>query len=304
MASAGSKKVIIAALIGNALVAFSKFIAATITGSSAMFSEGIHSVVDTGNQALLLFGISRAKRPPTEEFPFGYGKEIYFWSFVVAMLLFSVGAGLSIYEGIHRIYAPTPITNPVVNYIVLGLAICFEAVAWIMAYKQFSKEKGSWSIIEAVKREKNPTTFVVLFEDTAAIIGLLIALLGVALSSVTGMAIFDGIASLVIGLVLGLTAWWLAIETKGLLIGESANKEVVEQIRKLALSNEGITHVNELLTLHMGPEYVLVNIAVDFKDHLSATEIESTVALLDTAIKRKHPRVKRVFIEAESRSKR
>lgn len=304
MASAGSKKVIIAALIGNALVAFSKFIAATITGSSAMFSEGIHSVVDTGNQALLLFGISRAKKPPTEEFPFGYGKEIYFWSFVVAMLLFSVGAGLSIYEGIHRIYAPTPISNPVVNYIVLGLAICFEAVAWIMAYKQFSKEKGSWGIIEAVKREKNPTTFVVLFEDTAAIIGLLIALLGVFLSSVTGMVIFDGIASLVIGLILGLTAWWLAIETKGLLIGESANKEVVEHIRKLAMSNEGITHVNELLTLHMGPEYVLVNIAVDFKDHLSATEIENTVALLDATIKRKHPRVKRVFIEAESRSKR
>ncbi len=302
--ASGSKTIIIAALIGNTLVALSKFIASFISGSSAMFSEAIHSVVDTGNQALLLYGISRAARPADEQFPFGYGKEVYFWSFVVAILIFSVGAGLSIYEGVHYLYKPKQIGDPLINYVVLSLAIVFEGVAWGMAWRQFRREKGRWGMVEAVRREKNPSTFVILFEDSAALAGLLIAFLGILLSQYTGNAVYDGIASLIIGLILGCAAVWLAYETKGLLIGESANTEVVQSIRRLVQQNPNVVHVNEVLTLHMGPEYILVNLSVDFNDELDATAIEQAVVFIDRQIKKKHPLIKRVFIEAEARMAR
>ncbi len=302
--ASGSKTIIIAALIGNTLVALSKFIASFISGSSAMFSEAIHSVVDTGNQALLLYGISRAARPADEQFPFGYGKEVYFWSFVVAILIFSVGAGLSIYEGVHYLYKPKQIGDPLINYVVLSLAIVFEGVAWGMALRQFRREKGRWGMVEAVRREKNPSTFVILFEDSAALAGLLVAFLGILLSQYTGNAVYDGIASLIIGLILGCAAVWLAYETKGLLIGESANTEVVQSIRRLVQQNPNVVHVNEVLTLHMGPEYILVNLSVDFKDELDATAIEQAVVFIDRQIKKKHPLIKRVFIEAEARMAR
>ncbi len=299
--ASGSRTIIIAALIGNTLVALSKFIASFVSGSSAMFSEAIHSVVDTGNQALLLYGIARAARPADERFPFGYGKEVYFWSFIVAILIFSVGAGLSIYEGVHALYKPKPLGDPMINYVVLSLAILFEGVAWGMALRQFNREKGRWGMIEAVKREKNPSTFVILFEDSAALAGLLIALLGVFLTQYTGNPVYDGVASVIIGLILAFAAVWLAHETKGLLIGEAANTEVVDSIRRLVQQNPNVMHVNEVLTLHMGPEYILFNLSVDFKDELDATAIEQAVVFIDRQIKKKHPLIKRVFIEAEAR---
>ncbi|HDZ37610.1 MAG TPA: cation transporter [Marinobacter sp.] len=298
---AGSnKKVIYAALGGNFLIACTKFFAAVITGSSAMFSEGVHSLVDTGNQILLLYGLKKSARPADERFPFGYGKEIYFWSFVVAILIFAVGSGISIYEGITHIINPSPIGDPMVNYIVLGLGILFEGAAWCFGFVEFSRSKGKWGYFEAVRRGKDPTMFVVLFEDSAAIIGLLVAMAGIFLADHTGMYWMDGAASVIIGLILGGTAIWLAYETKGLLIGEAANKPVVAGIRKIATETPQINEVNELLTMHMGPDFVLVNLSVKFTPQNSVAELEQVIADLDERIKQAYPQVKRMFVEAES----
>jgi cation diffusion facilitator family transporter len=299
--ASGSKKVIYAALAGNALIALTKFIAAAVTRSSAMFSEGIHSAVDTGNQILLLHGLHRSKKPADEQFPFGHGRELYFWSFIVAILIFAVGAGISVYEGVQHLLHPHPIQNPVVNYIVLALAMVFEGGAWLFAWREFSKVKGSYGYFEAVHRGKDPSLFVVLFEDSAAMLGLVIAFFGVLLGHITGNPFYDGVASVLIGLILASTAVWLAYETKGLLIGESANKEVVQAIRRILSDHEPIEHVNEILTMHMGPEDILVNLSVDFIEGATAEEVEASVTQLDRHIKENLPQVKRVFIEAEAR---
>ena len=299
--SASSKKVIYAALAGNSLIAVTKFAAATVTGSSAMFSEGIHSMVDTGNQVLLLHGMRKARKPPCKRFPFGHGKEIYFWSFAVAILIFAVGSGVSLYEGIIHTIHPEPMGNPLINYIVLGLAMLFEGAAWYFALTEFTKAKGKWGYIEAVKRGKDPTIFVVLFEDSAAMLGIVVAFLGVFLVDLTGILIFDGIASIIIGLILGGTAVWLAYETKGLLIGESANEMVIEGIREIILTYDGIDNLNEVLTMHMGPDFILVNVSIDFRDNIPASDLEDTITRMDTQIKEKFPTVKRIFVEAESR---
>jgi cation diffusion facilitator family transporter len=297
----GSKKVIYAALAGNALIAVTKFIAAAITGSSAMLSEGIHSLVDTGNQALLLYGLKRAKRPPDRSFPFGYGKEIYFWSFIVAILIFGLGAGISIYEGILHLLHPEPVKTPYVNYIVIVIAMIFEGFAWYFALKEFTKSKGKWSYVTAVQRAKDPSIFVVLFEDSAALIGLVVAFLGIFLGQITGIVYFDGAASIIIGLILAGTATWLAYETKGLLIGESANESIIAGIRELASVYDVVEHVNEILTLHMGPDYILVNISLDFVDDATADIVENTIERLDKEIKSRYSLVKRVFVEAEAK---
>jgi cation diffusion facilitator family transporter len=299
--AAGATRVIVAALIGNTLIAVTKFAAAAYTGSSAMLSEGVHSVVDTGNQVLLLFGLKQSRKPPDEVFPFGHGKEVYFWSFVVAILLFAVGSGVSLYEGVTRVIAPHPVENVFVNYIVLGLAMVFEGAAWIFAFREFGRVKGKRGYIDAVRRGKDPTFFVVLFEDSAAMLGLMAAFLGVWLGELTGNPVFDGIASIVIGLILGGAAAWLAYETKGLLIGERANLEVVNGIRRLVRAQPHVRHVNEVLTMHMGPEFILVNISVDFADSLRAGEMEDAVARIDQQIKSSFSNVQRVFIEAEAR---
>jgi len=296
--------VIIAALIGNSLISITKFVAASITGSSAMMSEGIHSLVDTGNQGLLLYGMKRAAKPPDDDFPFGYGKEIYFWSFIVAILIFALGGGISIYEGIQHIKHPEPISNPLVNYIVLGLALIFEGAAWYFAFREFSRVKGRWGYLEAIQRAKDPSIFVVLFEDSAAMLGLMVAFIGVLLTQTTGILIFDGIASVTIGLILVGTAIWLAYETKGLLIGESANQSVIRGIRGALQGKSNIDHVNEVLTMHMGPDFILANISVDFADAISAQQVEADIAAIDRSIKQRYPQIKRIFIEAEKRGNR
>ena len=296
--SGSSKKVILAALIGNTLVSITKFVAAYFTHSSAMFSEGIHSLVDTGNQVLLLYGLKRAKLPADEDFPFGHGKEIYFWSFIVAILIFAVGAGISIYEGIIHIINPVVVKNSFINYIVLTLAIIFEGAAWYFAYKEFKKENTKYNIIRI------STGWIWRAEDSAALLGLFVAMLGIYLSEATGILMFDGIASVIIGLILALTAIWLAIETKGLLIGESADPEIVEGIKSLADEYEGVEYINEVLTMHMGPEYILVNLSIDFDDHMKAGKMEHVISEMDNRIKQKWPRIKRIFVEAEARTKK
>ena len=302
--ASSTKKVVYAALAGNSLIAVTKLIAASITGSSAMLSEGIHSIVDAGNQILLLYGLARSKKPANELYPFGYGKELYFWSFVVAILIFAVGAGISIFEGIHQISDPQPISSPHINYIVLGLAMIFEGVAWYFALTEFRKVKGERSYIDAVQHGKDPTLFVVLFEDSAAMLGLILAFTGVLLSQLTGVLIFDGLASILIGLILAGTAAWLAYETKGLLIGERANSDVIVGIRNIARAHSTVNHVNEVLTMHMGPDFILLNISLDFKDTAVAPEIEVAISDIDAEIKKSYPAVKRIFIEAESRMQR
>jgi cation diffusion facilitator family transporter len=299
--ASGSKKVIFAALAGNALIAITKFDAAAFTGSSAMLSEGIHSLVDTGNQVLLLYGLKRSQQPPDERFPFGHGKEIYFWSFVVALLIFAVGAGVSIYEGIKHLQHPETIENPMINYIVLGLAMIFEGAAWYFAFKEFNVVKGSRGYLQAVHQGKDPTLFVVLFEDSAAMLGLIVAFTGILLAQLTGQPLWDGLASIGVGLILGATAIWLAYETKSLLIGEAADRATIRGIRALAQAHEGIQHVNEILTLHMGPDFILVTISIEFADSLSADAMEARISELDKSIKESYPHVKRVFVEAEAR---
>ncbi len=266
-----------------------------------MLSEGIHSLVDTGNQGLLLYGLKQAKKPASEDFPFGHGKEIYFWSFVVAILIFALGAGVSLYEGILHIRNPVEMTNPLINYIVLGLAIVFEGAAFTFALKEFKAAKGKLSYVDAIKQGKDPSMFVVLFEDGAAMLGLVVALIGISLTQLTGIAFFDGAASVIIGLILAATAAWMAVETKGLLIGESADPAIVKAIHEMVDQIDAIERTNEVLTMHMGPDYILVNVSADFAPDASSDDVENSIALLDKKIKQRFPKVKRIFVEAESR---
>jgi cation diffusion facilitator family transporter len=296
----GAKKVVYAALAGNLAIAVTKFAAAFITGSSAMLSEGVHSVVDTGNQALLLYGMRRARLPADERFPFGHGKEIYFWSFVVALLVFAAGAGVSCYEGVRHLRHPTEMTRPMVNYVVLAIAGVFEAGSWFVALREFRAAKGERGYFEAVRRGKDPTTFAVLFEDSAALAGLAVAFLGVLAGHLTGDPRFDGAASLAIGAILAVTAFWLARETKGLLIGESANREVIARIRALAQRYPEVPRVHEILTMHMGPDFILANLAIELACDASRERAHEILDGLDRDIKRADPRVKRVFIEVQN----
>ena len=301
MAGHGSKKVIYAALAGNGLIAITKFVAASITGSSAMLSEAIHSVVDTGNQGLLLYGIKKSNKPKDARHPFGYGMEIYFWSFVVAILIFAVGSGVSIYEGIHKLQEPGAITSPHINYIVLAAAMIFEGVAWYIAYKEFNKVRGKANWFQAVRHSKDPTVFTVLFEDSAAMAGLMVAFIGVFASSALGINWADGAASLGIGVILAGAAILLAFETKGLLLGEAASPEVVSSIETIIETKQSILHVNELRTMHMGPYDILLALSVDFPDEMQAGEVEQKVSELEREIKAKHPEIKHLFIEMQSR---
>lgn len=300
MASHGSKKVIFAALAGNTLIAIIKFAASAYTGSSAMLSEAIHSVVDTGNQGLLLYGIKRSQRPPDGTHPFGYGREIYFWSFVVAIMIFAVGAGVSIYEGVQKLLHPHPITSPAINYVVLALAMIFEAGAWWIAYKEFIKVKDDYGLLEAVRRSKDPTVFTVLFEDSAAMLGLAAAFIGILAAHLFGFDWADGAASVVIGLILASTAAFLAYETKGLLIGEAASKRLQDGVREIVGKTASVRHINELRTMHMGPEDVLLALSLDFNDRLSSGDVEQSIYRIEQAIKSQFPEVKRLFIEVQA----
>lgn len=300
MAATGSKKVIYAALVGNALIAITKFFAAAYTGSSAMLSEGIHSLVDTGNQGLLLYGLKKSSQPADEKHPFGYGVELYFWAFVVAILIFAVGSGISIYEGVQKILHPHPISSPIIAYVVLGLAIVFESVAWWIAYKEFNRSRGRRGVLQAVRESKDPAVFTVLFEDTAAMAGLLVALIGLACVQIFDLPWLDGAASVAIGLILAATAAFLAYETKGLIVGEGADPEVVETIRALVEATPTVDRMNEIRTLHRGPQDVLLALSIDFENNLTAGKVEEAIHALEIGIKDRFPIVRRVFIEVQA----
>ena len=292
---------VIAAMAGNGLIAVAKIIATVVTGSSAMLSEAVHSIVDTGNQALLLWGIKRSSKPADERHPFGYGMELYFWTFVVAILIFAIGAGVSLYEGFSKINNPQQVKYIYINYIVLGFAMIFEGGAWIVAFREFRKRKGKLGYLKAMQVSKDPTVFTVLFEDSAAMLGLFAAFIGLLLTQWLGNPVYDALASIVIGLILSFTAMLLAYESKGLLIGEAASREVVSSIIDIVKGKSEILSINEILTMHMGPEDVLLNISLDFHDNISSGEVEKTITQLEIQIKKKHPEIARIFIEAQNR---
>lgn len=298
MASGSSKKAVYAALFGNLAIAITKFVAAAHTGSSAMLSEAIHSVVDTGNQVLLLYGMKRASRPATANHPFGHGKELYFWSFVVAILIFGVGAGLSIYEGVHGVLEPSPVKNVGISYVVLSLAIVFEGAAWLFAFREFMRRKGDDSFFRAIRTGKDSSLITVLFEDSAAMAGLVIAMVGIFLSQQLGIPWLDGAAAIGIGIVLASVAMFLAFECKGLLLGESASPMVVGSVRQIVEGDARVHDVWEVLTMHMSPEDILLNLNVNFSDALGTPEIETAINELEARIRSRHPEIKRIFVEA------
>ncbi len=302
MAAPRSNIVVYAATTGNALVALTKFVAAWFTGSSAMLSETIHSLVDTGNQLLLLYGLHRAKQPPDELHPLGHGRELYFWSFVVAMVMFTMGAGVAGYEGILHMLDPTPIESPLVSYAVYGVAALFEGLSWFVALREFHRAKGNLGYFEAVRRSKDPPTFIVLFEDSAALLGLAIAATGTFAAGHFAMPALDGAASVGIALLLGLTALALARESKGLLIGEPASREVRRSILAIARRTPGIERAQLVFTVHLSPDQVIVALNLEFKDELNTPDIEHATRGLERAVHAAHPEVIAIFVKPQTAS--
>lgn len=284
----------------NLGIAVAKFGAAAVTGSSAMLTEGVHSVVDTSNQLLLLWGRRASRRPADDLHPFGYGRELYFWSFVVAVLVFALGAGVSVYEGIQHIAKPEPAVSPLIAYGVLAIAFLLEGGSTVSAFKEFRLAKGQLGWLQAVQRSKDPPAFIVLLENGAAMAGILIAAVGLAISQWTGDPRFDGAASIVIGILLGLTAFLLAYESKALLIGEAADPELVAGLRRLVACRPGVTEVGEVLTLHSSPDMITAMISVNFEDSIPAGEVEQIVDAVERDACVEFPMVRRLYIRPRS----
>ncbi|SFR96578.1 cation diffusion facilitator family transporter [Sphingomonas jatrophae] len=291
--------VLFGALAANLGIAVAKFIAAAITGSSSMLTEGVHSVVDSGNQVLLLYGQKRAKRPPDAARPFGYERELYFWSFVVAILIFAVGAGVSIYEGYLHIIDPEPLSDPFINYVVLGIATLLEGSSWLIAVREFGRTRGDTGWWQAIHESKDPPGFIVLFEDSAALIGLIVAAVGVWASHWFADPRLDGYASIVIGLILAAVAIVLARESKGLLIGERADPAVIECVRALVAARPEISSVNHVRTIHTGPQSIFVAISADFADSLTMGEGEVLIGQIEDELRAAVPQLSSIYIRPE-----
>ncbi len=296
MSASGSARTLIVALAANLGIAVAKFVAAAITGSSAMLTEGVHSVVDSVNQVLLLYGRSRAARPPDAIHPFGYGRELYFWSFVVAVLVFALGAGVSIYEGVLHILDPEPATDPKIAFTVLAVAVVLEGYSTYEAKKDFDTGNKGLSFLQAIRRSKDAPTIVVLLENAGALAGLGIAGLGLALSLITHNPFWDGLASVLIGIVLGVLAMVLLYEAKSLLIGEAADPELVEAITRRTAAQPGIVAVHEVLTTHLSPDSVTAIISADFDDAISARDVEDAVLAIEQALAGEYPELKRIYV--------
>lgn len=297
----GSNVVVIAALLANLGIAVAKFVAAAISGSSSMLTEGFHSVVDSFNQVLLLYGQHRGGRPPDVDHPFGYGRELYFWSFVVAILIFAVGAGVSIYEGWEHFKHPEPLRDSLINYIVLAVSLALEGTSWVVAVREFAAANRGQSWWAAVRGSKDPAGFIVLFEDSAAIVGLLVAGAGVWASQAWGDPRLDGVASMVIGVLLGVVAALLAREAKGLLIGEGADPAIVAKVRAIVDRRPDITAVNHVRTIHTAPESIFVAISADFRDGLTMGEAETLIEEIETELKTAEPMLSSIYIRPEKR---
>ncbi len=298
--SESNKLVVYAALIGNLIIAMVKFVAAYLTNSSAMLSEAIHSVVDTLNEILLLYGLKKSQQPANMRHPFGYGRELYFWAFIVALMVFALGSVVSIYQGVQHIRHPEEIVSPVINYVVLGIAIVVEGTSWFIALKSFRKSKGKLGYFQAFRRSKDPTTFTVLFEDTAALLGLVIALLGVYFSHTLNMPVLDGIASILIGVILAVAALLLGRETKGLLLGETADPLLRQNVLSIAQQDPAVLSANGLITEQLGAHQVLAALSLEFKDNLTSDQIEACVNRIEANTKKVHPEVVALFVKPQT----
>lgn len=291
--------VLYGALAANLGIAIAKFAAAAVTGSSSMLTEGVHSLVDSGNQILLLYGQRQAKRSPDAAHPFGYGRELYFWSFVVAILIFGVGAGVSIYEGWAHIRAPEPLRDPWINYAVLGVAAVLEGSSWTIAMRAFNARRGDAGWWRTVRLSKDPPTLIVLFEDSAALAGLAIAAAGVWASHALAAPWLDGLASILIGLILALVAALLAREAKGLLIGESAEPGLVAGVWDAVAGAQGVVAVNHVRTIHTAPDAIFAAISADFEDALPVGEVELLIEAVEDRLKRAFPQLTSIYIRPE-----
>lgn len=296
-----NRRAIYASLAGNIGIALSKFVAALFSGSSAMLSEGIHSLVDTSNQLLLLIGLREAKAPANEHFPYGQGKAVYFWG-LISIVVFMLGGFYSFYEGVQHILFPRPIENAGLNYAILGFAFVLESMAFSVGVREFKQNKGDRSYVDAIHDTKDPSISILIFENSADMIGIIVAFLGILLCQITGILLFDGVASIIIGVILIVAKLWLAVETKSLLIGESADEQLLEGIRSLTNARPEIRSIEEITTLHMGPEYVLVNMRVRFDDGVHAAEIVQVTDLLEAQIRERFPLVKHAYVKGASRS--
>lgn len=297
--AAESRTAIAAAIVGNAAIAAIKFLAGSLTGSSAMISEGIHSLVDTGNGGLLFHGLRRGARPADAAHPFGHGMEVFFWSLIVAVSIFGIGGGMSIYEGVVHIQNPSSLENPLINYIVLGAAMVFEAISFSFAWRAFRKHKKGRRTLAAIHHGKDPSLFTVLFEDTAALLGLVVAFLGVFLSHLFDEPVIDGAASVAIGAILVCAAAWLAYESKSLLVGEAAEPALVAAVKEIALSDPAVSGLGAVLTMHLGPQEVLLNIEVRFRPDLRVEDIHAAIHRIERHISGPYPEVTRIFVEVE-----
>ncbi|WP_269913839.1 cation diffusion facilitator family transporter [Acinetobacter sp. HY1485] len=295
-----NKLVVYIALLGNLVIAIAKFVAAFITSSSAMLSEAVHSVVDTVNEILLLYGLKKSKQAPDASHPFGYGRELYFWAFIVSLLVFSLGSLVSLYEGISHILHPEPLQSATINYIILGISFICEGISWFAALKGFKKYKKNMGYFEAFRKSKDPTTFTVLFEDSAALLGLVVAFLGVYFSHTLALPILDGIASVIIAVILAVAAFLMARETKGLLMGEVADPALRQSIINIAQYDEAVLSANGVLTQQMGAQQVIASLSLEFKDGLTSDEIETVVNRIEATIKKQHSEIIALFVKPQS----
>jgi cation diffusion facilitator family transporter len=298
--SHSSKPAVYAALAGNVLVAATKTVAALVGGSSAMLSEAVHSFVDSGNEVLLLYGMHRAARRPDREHPVGYGRELYFWSFIVALMVFALGAGVSLYQGVMHVRRPGAPEHPGLNYLVLGLAFLFEGGSLLVSVRRFNAGRGSVGVLEAVRRSKDPPLFMVLFEDSAALVGIAIAAAGIFAATRLGLPAADGVASVLIGLVLAVVAAVLARESKSLLIGERADRSLSDAILRLAGEVSGVLRANGVLTVQLAPDQIVAALSLEFADDLRTPALEQAVVEIERRVRRAHPEVVSLFVKPQT----
>jgi cation diffusion facilitator family transporter len=301
MASGSSRKVVYAAIAANIGIALGKYAAALFTGSSSMLAEAFHSTVDSGNELLLLLGMRRSERPPDAGHPFGHGKEVYFWSLLVAIFIFGIGGGFSLYEGFTRLIEGQAPTGTKWNYIVLALAALLEGYSWWVSRRELvARKKPHETIWQCIQRSKDPTVFTVFIEDSAALAGIALAFLGITLTQVTGNPAFDAVGSIAVGLLLAVVAVMLAMESRKLLVGERADTDQINRVREVIAAEPAVERVGDLLTMQLGPEEVLLNVAIKFRRGQNVQDLETTIDNLERRIRAEEPSIKRIFIEAES----